>query len=312
MKKLLLAACLSFGVAVAFPPLWYALFPEPIPELPPAGRKVEVSADVGLNVVERGAAPPIVLVHGHPGSAYDWMPLMEALAARGHRVIAYDRAGYGHSDARRGADYSVDANANDLLALLAAEDLQDAVVVGWSYGGATSIAAARKDVTRIACVVLISSVGPGIERREGPPRALVQLVLAPMFAWLERVPPVARRVYGSFSSLAFAPEPVPASSGERMHANFSRPHTLRTFRSEGWDLDGRADLDPGPIGRPMLVIHGDGDLLVPLAVGQELQQRAQRAELWVIQGGGHALPVTRTQALADRISAFAVTEPTTH
>jgi pimeloyl-ACP methyl ester carboxylesterase len=44
---------------------------------------------------------------------------------------------------------------------------------------------------------------------------------------------------------------------------------------------------------------------VPLAVAEGLHRRSRRGELWVVPGGGHALPVTRPRELAERIAAFA-------
>ena len=64
---------------IALPPLWYRVFPQPSPELPPAGRRVAVAPGTSVNVINEGHGQPIVLVHGHPGSAYDCAPLQHAL-----------------------------------------------------------------------------------------------------------------------------------------------------------------------------------------------------------------------------------------
>ena len=119
-------------------PLWYTAFPYPAPDLPPPGRLVEVEPGVHVNVIEEGSGPPVVLVHGHPATAYDWQPLMHELAARGRRAIAYDRVGYGRSDGRTNGAYTVAANADELLGLLKALQLEH---VGWSAG---RTAAARR------------------------------------------------------------------------------------------------------------------------------------------------------------------------
>ena len=296
---------LAIATALVVPPVWYAAFPEPAPELPPAGRRVEVAPGVGVNVLEEGAGRPIVLVHGHPGCAYDWSASMHALAGRGYRVLAYDRVGYGRSDGRANGPYTVDANADELLALLAAEDLHDAVVVGWSYGGGTALVAARKDPARFARLVLVGSVGPGIETRDAPPRLIVEFMAGPGLSWLARVPPLSRRLRAALTAAAFAPDPIAAGYLTQLDANFGRPHTLDTFRSEGRDLGGEVDLDPSPIELPMLIVQGDQDRLVPLRVGEELHRRARHAELWVVPRGSHMLPITHAAALAERISAFA-------
>jgi pimeloyl-ACP methyl ester carboxylesterase len=304
LRRTLLALAALLAAALLLPPLWYALFPETRPELPPPGRRVEVAPGVGVNLIEAGDGPPLVLVHGHPGCAYDWAPLQRELAARGHRVLAYDRVGYGRSDGRPGGDYTVEANARELLALLEAEGLRDVTLVGWSYGGGTSIVAARRDPERIARLVLVGSVGPGIENREAPPRLVVEFMAGPGLTWLARVPPLARRLRAALTASAFDPDPVPPEFLVQLDANFGRPHTLTTFRSEGRDLGGEADLDPAPIDRRILVAHGDADRLVPLAVGRELFARARRGELRVVPGGSHMLPITHAAELADRIAAF--------
>src|SRR5678816_2391268 len=69
--------------------------------LPPAGTAVTLPGGYRVNVLDEGTGPAVLLIHGLPGSAYDWEPLPTLLQAAGCRVIRYDRVGYGHSDRRR-------------------------------------------------------------------------------------------------------------------------------------------------------------------------------------------------------------------
>jgi pimeloyl-ACP methyl ester carboxylesterase len=294
-------------VAIALPPFWYAAFPVVRPELPPAGRRVEVSSGLGVNVIEAGAGPAVVLVHGHPGNAYEWQPLMAELARRGFRAIAYDRAGYGRSDGRPTPGHvTVETNASELLALLAALELRDVTLVGSSYGGATAIVAAKRDPARLARLVLVGSVGPGIETtRPKLPGPLVELIAGPVLSWIESVPPASARVRAAFMGSAFAPDPVPDWFMELAAANFGRPHTLAAFRSEGRDLGGQADLDPSPIRLPILILQGDADRLVPPPVAENLRARAPHAELRLVPRAGHAIPITHTALLADAVAEAA-------
>ncbi|HSP98096.1 MAG TPA: alpha/beta hydrolase [Candidatus Dormibacteraeota bacterium] len=304
-RRLLVGLLIVVLAAIALPPLWFAIFPHPAPELPPAGRLVEVAPGVHVNVLEEGSGQPVVLVHGHPATAYDWEPLMHELAVRGRLATAYDRVGYGRSDGRRDGNYTVAANADELLGLLAAEQLEHVVLVGWSYGGGTAIAAAHKDPSRIDRLVLIGSVGPGIEHRHAPPAWVEAFMRGPGLSWLASVPPVGRRFQAMMTGLAFSPEPISPGYLDQLAANFAMPHTLQTYRSEGGDLGSTADIDPAPINRPILVVHGEDDHLVPTDVGRALHERAPQSQLWLIPHAGHMLPLTRPGQLADHIVAFA-------
>jgi pimeloyl-ACP methyl ester carboxylesterase len=181
VRRVALGLTLLLAALVIVPPLWYAVFPVEAPELPPAGRRIPLGDGLAVNAVDLGSGPAVVLVHGLPGSAYDWAPLSEALAARGRRVIAYDRIGYGHSDGRADGDFTLDANARDLVGLLESEDLRGATVVGWSYGGPVTLLAAGLAPERVARVVLVGSGGPSDDDDEPPS---VPFFVKPLMIWV--------------------------------------------------------------------------------------------------------------------------------
>src|SRR3954469_8062763 len=82
---------------------------------PPAGRFIEVDG-IRLHYLERGAGTPVVLIHGNVVTAEDWVlsGVLDRIAERGHRVIAFDRPGYGYSDRPRRTAWTAKAQA-DLL-----------------------------------------------------------------------------------------------------------------------------------------------------------------------------------------------------
>jgi pimeloyl-ACP methyl ester carboxylesterase len=303
LRRLILALGSIVLACVVLPWAWFAVFPTTQPDLPTAGRMIEVSPGVSVNALDSGSGRTIVLVHGQPGSAYEWQPMIERLTLRGFRVIAYDRIGYGRSDGRLDDEFTVEANARELAALLDAENLYDVTLVGWSYGGGTSILAARLEPERIGRLILVGSVGPGIEGRPGPPAWIMHGVIRPALRWAMQVPPVGRRVREAFIGVAFAPGTAPEDLS-LVHANFARPHSVDTMLSEGRDLDGTAEIDPSSLDVPILIIQGDGDALVPVEIAHELHRLAQNSELWIIEDGSHALPVTHPSELASRIDTF--------
>lgn len=171
VKKFLLGLVALLMLLIVVPPTWNALFPMVLPDLPAPGVRVRVREGAAVNALDMGAGQPVVLVHGLPGSAYDWRHLTPELVKAGFRVIAYDRLGYGHSDVRPGESHTVQENGADLLALLDTMNLQNAIVVGWSYGGVTVMQAATQDPSRMARLVLIGTGGPASANDEPPRRA---------------------------------------------------------------------------------------------------------------------------------------------
>lgn len=305
MRTLLLLIVTGLVFAVLVAPVYFEHVSDLAPELPPAGRKVRVSPTASVNVLDRGAGPPVVLVHGHPGTAYDWVAFQSALAAHGHRVLAYDRVGYGRSDPRSDGLFLLEQNARELHALLAAEDLRGITLVGWSYGGGTSIVAAKLDPSRIARMVLVGSIGPGIvEERQVAPAFVFESLIKPILRWIHGVPPAAERFAVAASTAAFAPEPVPAEYLERSAANQARPSTFETMLSEGSDMATPGLMDPSSLLPPVLIVHGDGDQLSSIAIGKGLHERLPDSQIWVVPGAGHMLPITRPEALAERVHAF--------
>ena len=164
-------------------------------------------------------------------------------------------------------------------------------------------ASSERDASRIARLVLVGSVGPGIENRPGPPDFVMEILAGPVLSWVASVPPAWERFGRAFSGQAFHPAPVPSWFRQQAAANFAMPHTLESFRSEGRDLGGEADIDPGAIALPIAVVHGDADRLVPFPVAETLAARAPHATLHRVEGGSHMLPITHAALLADVIAS---------
>jgi pimeloyl-ACP methyl ester carboxylesterase len=101
---------------------------------------------------EAGAGPAVVLLHAAIGDRRMWDPQFTALAAT-HRVIRYDRRGFGESADGHG-DF---AHFEDLLALLDARGIEQATLVGASMGGAVSMDAALAAPERITRLALLGS-----------------------------------------------------------------------------------------------------------------------------------------------------------
>ena len=96
--------------------------------------RIDVADGTALYVKDWGSGKPVVLIHGWPLSGASWKHQIQAFAAAGHRVITYDRRGFGQSS-KPTVGYDYDTFAADLDALLQHLDLRDVTLVGFSMGG---------------------------------------------------------------------------------------------------------------------------------------------------------------------------------
>jgi non-heme chloroperoxidase len=98
----------------------------------PAGK--ENSAPVELYYEDHGSGRPVVLIHGYPLDGRAWERQERALIAAGHRVITYERRGFGKSS-QPSIGYDYDTFAGDLDKVVTALDLRDFDIAGHSMGG---------------------------------------------------------------------------------------------------------------------------------------------------------------------------------
>jgi len=254
----------------------------------------ENSAPVRLHYEDYGSGTPVVLIHGWPLSGRSWENQVPALVAEGHRVITYDRRGFGLSS-QPWTGYDYDTFAADLDALLRHLDLRQVTLVGFSMGGgevARYIASYGTD--RIAAAVFAAAVPPYLYKSEGNPdgglddETLAQFeggVVTDRIAFLDE-----------FTSTFFkAGRKVLVSEPQRLYNR-----DIAAFASPKGTLDciaafGRTDFrdDLAKVTVPTLVIHGDSDAVVPFEVsGKRTHQAIAGSTLALIKGGPHGLNVT--------------------
>src|SRR5215467_417215 len=94
----------------------------------------ENSADINLYYEDHGSGDPVVLIHGYPLSGASWEKQIPVLLEGGHRVITYDRRGFGRSS-QPTTGYNYDTFAQDLLRLTMHLKLKNFSLVGFSMGG---------------------------------------------------------------------------------------------------------------------------------------------------------------------------------
>src|ERR1700692_3762197 len=93
----------------------------------------ENSTPIEVYYEDHGSGSPVVLIHGWPLSGASWEKQTAALLAAGHRVITYDRRGFGRSS-KPAVGYNYNTFAADLDAVLGRLNLADVSLVGFSMG----------------------------------------------------------------------------------------------------------------------------------------------------------------------------------
>jgi 2-hydroxymuconate-semialdehyde hydrolase len=275
--------------------------------LPSPGQRLPLAGGTELNLLAEGSGEPVVLVHGLPGSASDWDALAPRLAEK-RRVIRYDRVGFGFSGRRDDPGvFSLGQNARELVELLDALGLARVTLVGWSSGGGIAQVVAARRPERVARLVLVATDAPGLDwPPDGPAwRIVLSPVGIPLTRALMSFRPLGQRLVSRDLALAYSGrERIQPGIVARTHALLVLPGAVRSFIEETRQYDLGA-LAPETIAAPTLIVHGDSDGLIPIAIAERLQQRIRDARLLRIENGSHMLPLTHAELLSDEILAFA-------
>ena len=132
----------------------------------------ENSGNIDLYYEDLGSGQPVVLIHGWPLSGASWEKQAAALLAAGHRVIAYDRRGFGRSS-QPSTGYDYDTFAEDLNKLLTKLNLRDVALVGFSMGGGeVARYLGTNGSQRVSKAVFIASVPPYLIKTSDNPEGV--------------------------------------------------------------------------------------------------------------------------------------------
>ncbi len=269
----------------------------------------ENSEAVELYYEDHGSGSPVVLIHGWPLSGRSWENQVPVLIEAGHRVITYDRRGFGNSS-QPWSGYDYDTFAADLDALLAHLDLSDVTLVGFSMGGGEVVRYIGKyGSARVSRAVLAAAVPPYLYQSDDNPDGGLDDATIEQFedgvrgdriAFLEEF---TKNFFtaGEQDDLVSEPNRI----YNRQIAAFASPKGTLDCISAFGRTDFRDDL--AKIDVPTLVIHGDSDGIVPFEVsGKRSHEMIAESTLELIEGAPHGFNVTHAdqfnRALLDFIA----------
>lgn len=268
---------------------------------------IKTRDNTNLFVKVWGEGKPVVLIHGWPLTSSSWDPIAHALAEAGHKVIAYDRRGFGRSDQPwNGYDY--DTLADDLADVLHGTHVErDATLVGFSMGGGEVVRyMSRYQGEKVARIALISSVVPLLVKTPDNPHGVPQEGLAEMAQGIKKDRAAFMKnfladFYGkSVKKNAVSDEVIEWSWTLCMHASLrSTLACADSFATTNF----HQELDAIKV--PALIIHGTQDATVPIEATSRLAAEGiAQAHLIEYEGAPHGLLVTEEQRVIEDLMRF--------
>ncbi len=266
----------------------------------------ENSQPIEIYYEDHGSGSPVVLIHGWPLNGDAWEKQTAALLAAGHRVITYDRRGFGRSS-KSGVGYNYDTLAADLNALLSALDLTGVSLVGHSMGtGEITRYIGKYGTKRLRKAVLIGTLGPYLVKAPDNPEGVDPKVFDDTRAGIKADRPVALMEFlKNFYS-------VGGADGKRVserviEANWAVAMGASPIGTvacvDAWIEDFRKDTARNDL--PTMIIHGDDDrILPPDATSRRQAKMIKNVKYVEIKGGSHGMTWTRAEEINTELLRF--------
>lgn len=266
----------------------------------------ENSGDINLYYEDQGTGDPVVLIHGYPLSGASWEKQIPVLLNAGHRVITYDRRGFGKSS-QPATGYNYDTFAEDLHTLITHLKLKNFSLAGFSMGGGEVARYIGKYGSKgINRGIIIGGVPPYLLKTADNPEG----VDGSVFEGIQKA--VAADRYAFFSEFFKNFYNTDVHLGKRiseqaLQASWNVAASASAVASVAcvptWHEDFRQDV--ARIDVPTLVIHGDSDRIVPFpAAGQRTAKLIKGAKLVVIKDGPHAVSWTHAEEVNAELVSF--------
>ena len=266
----------------------------------------ENSGNIDLYYEDHGFGKPVVLIHGYPLSGASWEKQVPVLLAAGHRVITYDRRGFGKSS-QPTAGFNYDTFAEDLHKLVIQLDLRGFSLVGFSMGGGEVARYLGKYGSEgVSKAVIIAGVPPFLLKTADNPEGvdggvfegIQKAIIADRYAFFAEF---FNNFYNADLLLGTRVSQQVVQSNWNVAAGASATASLACVPT--WHEDFRDDL--ARIDVPTLVIQGDADRIVPFAAsGRRTAKLVKGARLLVVKGGPHCITWTHADEVNQGLLEF--------
>jgi non-heme chloroperoxidase len=266
----------------------------------------ENTSDINLYYEDHGSGPAVVLLSGWPLDSRSWEPQMHALLEVGHRVITYDRRGFGQSS-RPTEGYDFDTLAGDLDKLLTELDLREVTLVGFSLGtGELARYIGTYGTGRLKGCVFIESLAPSFVKSDENPNGVDQATIDTVRqAILDDRPAWLTGLLGDFLNLDdLLGKRV---SEETVRNNWNAGAAASPWATWACVLTWLEDFheDIKRIDVPALILHGTADRILSVeGQGRRMHAALPDAHYVEIEGGPHVMCVTHAKEVNHELLAF--------
>jgi pimeloyl-ACP methyl ester carboxylesterase len=266
----------------------------------------ENSSDIELYYEDHGSGDPVILIHGYPLSGAAWEKQVPALLDARHRIITYDRRGFGKSS-QPTVGYNYDTFAEDLQKLVTHLKLRRVTLVGFSMGGGEVARYLGKYGSQgVSQAVFIGSVPPFLLKTPDNPEGvdgavfegIQKAVAADRYAFFTEF---FKNFYNTDVFLGKRVSEQAVRASWNIAAGASATASLACVPT--WHEDFREDLKR--IDVPTLVIHGDADRIVPIsASGVRTAKLIKGARITVVKDGPHCITWTHADEVNRELVDF--------
>jgi pimeloyl-ACP methyl ester carboxylesterase len=261
----------------------------------------ENSTPIELYYEDHGSGSPVILIHGWPLSGASWEKQTAALLDAGHRVITYDRRGFGRSS-KPGVGYNYDTFAADLDKVIRKLDLKKVALVGFSMGsGEVTRYLGKYGTKRVRKAVLIGTLGPYLVKAADNPEGVDATVFEGIKAAIRADRPAflmefLRNFYNFDVTVGTLVSERVLEDNWNVAVGASAIGTVACV--DCWIEDFRKNIAKNTV--PTLILHGDADRILPPEATSRRQAKMIKNVTFVeLPGGPHGVLWTH----ADRINA---------
>ncbi len=268
----------------------------------PAIGKFITANGVETNYHDVGKGHPMILLHGSGAGVTgweNWHGVMPALAKH-FRVLVPDIIGFGFTERPEGTKYSIKLWVQHLLGFMDALNIEKAILVGNSFGGALSLALAIRNAHRVDRMILMGTPAGSFPQRASAARSwYYEPSLENMAELLRSFPKDPKFVTNEMVRLRHEVTKL-AGGMEAYRKLFPEPAEGGLVR----EVKGIPEEDLRTITTPILVLHGRHDERVPLECGIRIAHECPNADLHIFANCGHWVQIEREREFIEQTLAF--------